>query len=335
MVATNHAREQTHYVEMALKNDGTVLGLKDTIYANLGDAYPWAAIASLSPPRCTCPGMYKIQNYHCELIGVVTNKTPFGAHRGFGKSEASFVIERMMDIAAAAPGARPGGDPLPQLHPARGIPVRCVTRLALRQRQLPRRAAACAGAGRLRRHARAAAAEAGARRAVRDRHVPGHRAVVVDAHGLVQLGLLQRDDPYGPDPARCHVASGGNDEGQGHWTTGAQLRGRGQVGWRPSRCSVREGDSLHTPYGSGSYSSRFSVVGTSGVTMAARTLAAKIRRIAAHLLEMAPDDLELADGRGPRSGATRARGLALPRSRRSSLHPRPRPAARATNRAWS
>jgi carbon-monoxide dehydrogenase large subunit len=114
------------------------------------------------------------------------------------------------------------------------------------------------------------------------------------------------------------VASGGNDEGQGHWTTGAQLVAE-ELGVAPEQVLLREGDSLHTPYGSGSYSSRFSVVGTSGVTMAARTLADKIRRIAAHLLEVAPADLELADGRVQVRGQP-GRGLALSQVAKSAYH---------------
>jgi aerobic carbon-monoxide dehydrogenase large subunit len=100
MIATNHAREQIHHLEMALKSDGTVLGVRDKIYADLGDAYPVGGFAAIITTTMYVPGAYQIQNYACELNGVVTNKTPFGAHRGFGKSEAAFVIERMMNIAA-------------------------------------------------------------------------------------------------------------------------------------------------------------------------------------------------------------------------------------------
>ena len=107
MVATNHAREQTHYVEMALKQDGTVLGLRDTIYADIGDAYPVGGFASIVTTAMYVPGTYKIQDYAAEVLGVVTNKTPFGAHRGFGKSESAYVIERIMDIAADRLGMAP------------------------------------------------------------------------------------------------------------------------------------------------------------------------------------------------------------------------------------
>jgi aerobic carbon-monoxide dehydrogenase large subunit len=68
-----------------------------------------------------------------------------------------------------------------------------------------------------------------------------------------------------------------------------------ELGIEFEQVMVVEGDTRNTPYGTGSYSSRFSIVGTSSVTMAARKLKDKIQRIAAHMLETAPEDIELVD----------------------------------------
>ncbi|HSF47496.1 MAG TPA: xanthine dehydrogenase family protein molybdopterin-binding subunit, partial [Burkholderiales bacterium] len=100
MVGTIHAREQIHGIEAAVRKDGTILGIKDRIVANIGAAYPTGGLASIVTTGMFVPGAYKIENYAGEVIGVVTNKTPYGAHRGFGKSEACFVIERLIDIIA-------------------------------------------------------------------------------------------------------------------------------------------------------------------------------------------------------------------------------------------
>jgi carbon-monoxide dehydrogenase large subunit len=100
MVGTIHAREQTHRIEAAVLKDGTILGVKDQILANIGAAYPTGGLASIVTTGMFVAGAYKIQNYAGEVTGVVTNKTPYGAHRGFGKSEACYVIERMIDIIA-------------------------------------------------------------------------------------------------------------------------------------------------------------------------------------------------------------------------------------------
>jgi len=112
------------------------------------------------------------------------------------------------------------------------------------------------------------------------------------------------------DPAgRIRVATGGNDEGQGHATTVAQLVAD-ELGADPASVRLIEGDTANSPYGSGSYSSRFSVVGTSAVTLGARELGEKVRRIGAHLLEAAPADIELRDGEVRVKGSPTAR-LAL------------------------
>jgi carbon-monoxide dehydrogenase large subunit len=99
-----------------------------------------------------------------------------------------------------------------------------------------------------------------------------------------------RMDPQG----QVYVFHSGNDEGQGHWTTISQLVAD-ELGVDFDQVFVLEGDTRNTPYGSGSYSSRFSIVGTSSVIMAARRLGEKVKRIAAHLLETDAGDLELVE----------------------------------------
>jgi aerobic carbon-monoxide dehydrogenase large subunit len=293
MVATNHAREQTHYLEMALKSDGTVLGLKDTIYANLGDAYPVGGFASIVTTTMYVPGMYKIQNYHCELVGVVTNKTPFGAHRGFGKSEAAYVIERMMDIAANQLGMAPEAIRFKNFIQPEDFPYVCATGSRYDSGNYP---------GALKRAMELADYDEMRKLQVQKR-AEGKlfgigMAAVVEPSSSTRMGSYNsgyfsttiRMDPQG----QVYVFHGGNDEGQGHWTTISQLVAE-ELGVDYDQVSVVEGDTRNTPYGTGSYSSRFSIVGTSSVTMAARKLKGKLQRIAGHLMEAAPDDIELVD----------------------------------------
>lgn len=293
MVATNHAREQAHYVEMALTSDGTVTGIRDTIYADLGDAYPVGGFASIITSTMYLSGAYKIQNYDCQLYGVVTNKTPFGAHRGFGKSEAAFVIERMMNIAATELGMDPAEIRRRNFIQPEDFPYRIATGSRYDSGNYPealRRSLELIGYDEVKDRAGTA---------MEDGRLLGvGMALAIEPSSSTRMGSYNsgyytvaiRMDPAG----LVTVSTGGNDEGQGHRTTIAQLTAE-ELGIDPARVSVREGDSVTTPYGSGSYSSRFSVVGTSGVTMGARALADKIRRIAAHQLEVNPDDVELVD----------------------------------------
>ena len=317
MVATNHAREQRHFIEMALRSDGTVLGVRDRIYADMGDAYPVGGFASVITTTMFVPGAYRIQDYDCQLFGVVTNKTPFGAHRGFGKSEAAYVIERMMDIAATALDMDPADVRQKNFIQPEEFPYRCVTGSRYDSGDYPRAlqmaldAADYEGARKL----QAAAREEG-------RLVGVGMALAIEPSSSTRMGSYNsgyytariKMDPNG----RVFVGTGGNDEGQGHQTTIAQLVAE-ELGVPPELVSVLEGDTMHTPYGSGSYSSRFSVVGTSGVTMAARELASKIRRIAAHLLEANPDDMVHEEGRvSVRGNATSY--VELPRIARTAYH---------------
>ena len=293
MVATNHAREQTHHVSLALKQDGTVLGVKDIIYSDCGDAYPVGGLAAMVTTTMYVPGAYKIQNYEGQLYGVVTNKTPFGAHRGFGKSECAYVIERMMDIAADKLSMDPAEIRLKNFIQPDQFPYRSVTGSRYDSGNYP---------GALRRALELAEYEK--MRQMQAEKRAEHKlfgigmALVIEPSSSTRMGSYNsgyysvtiRMSPTG----QVHVATGGNDEGQGHWTAISQLVAE-ELSVDIDQIFAREGDSLYTPYGSGSYSSRFSVVGTSAVTMAARTLADKIRRIGAHLLEVAPEDVELTD----------------------------------------
>ena len=295
MFATNHAREQTHDVAMALRADGTILGLRDTIHADLGDAYPVGGLASIVTTPMFVPGAYRIENYEAHLYGIATNKTPFGAHRGFGKSEAAFCIERMMDEAARVLEMDPVELRMRNFIPPESFPYVCVTGSRYDSGNYP---------GAMSRLLERMDYE-GWRERQRVAREEG-RLVGIGAVLAIEPSSSTRMGSYNAgyysvrvtmDPAgRVSVATSGNDEGQGHSTTIGQLVAD-ELGVDPAHVHTLEGDDERTrPTAPGSYSSRFSVVGTSAVTLGARKVAEKIRRIAAHMLEAQADNLELAEG---------------------------------------
>lgn len=309
MVATNHAREQTHYVSMAMRRDGTIAGLRDRIYADLGDAYPVGGLASIITTPMFVPGAYRIQNYEAQLLGVATNKTPFGAHRGFGKSEAAFCIERMMDEAARSLGLDPVEVRMRNFIPPEDFPYVCATGSRYDSGDYP---AAMTRLTELldyrgwRERQRAARQEG--------RLIGIGTVLAIEPSSSTRMGSYNNGyysvriamNPGGV----VRVATSGSDEGQGHSTAIAQLVGD-ELGVAPDVVRVVEGDTDHTPYGSGSYSSRFSVVGMSAVSLASRKLGDKIKRIAAHLLEANPGDIELADGQARVKGSGGERGTVV------------------------
>jgi aerobic carbon-monoxide dehydrogenase large subunit len=99
-LTTNQGRDQVMISELALKRDGTMLGLKVRVIANLG-AY-LQAITAIPPLRMMgmAPGCYQIRNCHVEVIAVLTNTVSTGPYRGAGRPEAVLNIERLIDKAA-------------------------------------------------------------------------------------------------------------------------------------------------------------------------------------------------------------------------------------------
>jgi aerobic carbon-monoxide dehydrogenase large subunit len=105
--ASTHAREQVHYAELAVKSDGTVLAIKDTILYDAGAHHESRGALPSMLTASMLPGPYKIGAAEIVVHPVVTNKVPSGAYRGFGMTQATFVMERLLDMAAAELGLDP------------------------------------------------------------------------------------------------------------------------------------------------------------------------------------------------------------------------------------
>src|SRR5690606_30235197 len=107
-VATTHGRDHVDYVDIAAKQDGTITGIRVKAYANMG-----AYLSTAAPGVPTwlfglmLSGPYKIPNISVEVHGVLTNTTPTDAYRGAGRPEATYILERMMDLVADRLGMDP------------------------------------------------------------------------------------------------------------------------------------------------------------------------------------------------------------------------------------
>lgn len=297
MVATSHAREQAHEVRVALNDDGEILALDDTVYANAGAAYPQGAPATHLTTTMFLPGTYKIRNYRCELHSVATNKTPFGAHRGFGKSEAAYVIERLADICAAELDMDPAEIRKRNFIPADEFPYESITGNRYGSGQYEKALDMALenvdyDAWRERQRELREDPDASS-------HIGIGVGVCVEPSSSTRMGsynagyytVRMRIDSGG----RVHVYPEGADMGQSHETTIAQIVA-GELGVDEADVQVTQGDTEACPYGSGSYSSRFSVVGTSACYEAAEELAEKVKRIVAHNRGDDPANVVLEDG---------------------------------------
>src|SRR5699024_911852 len=99
MKSTAHAREQVHEVEVGIRFDGRIVGLKDKMILDTG-AHSLYGINSTYNTAAHLPGPYRILDYECDVKVAVTNKTPCSQYRGAGRPEAVFVMDRIIDLIA-------------------------------------------------------------------------------------------------------------------------------------------------------------------------------------------------------------------------------------------
>ncbi|MEO3892217.1 xanthine dehydrogenase family protein molybdopterin-binding subunit [Nonomuraea sp. B5E05] len=106
-VATNHAREQEHELEIAATADGRLLAFRDLARCDQGAYVRSQGILPALLPALHLAGPYRWEAFSIESTGVITNRTPVGTYRGPGMTEATFVRERMLDRLAAELGLDP------------------------------------------------------------------------------------------------------------------------------------------------------------------------------------------------------------------------------------
>ena len=287
-----HGRDQIHYIEMALKKDGTMLAIRDKIIADMGSTY--SVDHSIMAAALYMTGVYQIQNYAVDAIGVSTNKTTHGSLRGIGKADASYILERLVDIAAQKLKMDPAEIRMKNFIPAEAFPYRNATGALYDSGQYHlclKRALEMAGYDELRKEQEAL------RRQGRYRGIgvalvmePTSSSRIHATGGYASCRL--RIDPSGA----ATVFSSMGEQGQGHETTIAQIVAS-QTGIAFDKIEVIHGDTLPTPYGFGTGSSRSSVVLMPSAWVAAKKMRDKLLGIAARRLGVVPEKLEIGGGK--------------------------------------
>jgi carbon-monoxide dehydrogenase large subunit len=287
-----HGRDQIHYIEMALKKDGTILGIKDKIIADMGSTY--TVDHSIQAAALYMTGVYQVQNYAVDAFGVATNKTTHGSLRGIGKADASYILERLVDIVARELKLDPIDIRLKNFIPAEAFPYRNPTGALYDSGQYHlalKRTAEIAGYGRLRQE-QAELRKRGIYRGIGVALVmePTSSSRIHATGGYASCRL--RIDPSGA----ATVFSSMGEQGQGHETTIAQIVAS-QTGIPFDKITVIHGDTLPTPYGFGTGSSRSSVVLMPSAWVAGKLMRDKILGIAARQLGVVPEMLEIGEGK--------------------------------------
>ena len=284
---TWQGRGQLQEVELAAQKDGTILGVRSRVLADMG--------AHLEPYTAFVPtvvaelqtGCYRIPASQNTLLAVYTNKTPTGPYRGAGRPEAAFLIERMVDRLAAELEIDPVEIRLRNFVRAQEFPY---TNAAGSTYDSGDYAAALRRLVELAGYEKLRAAQAEARRQGRLLGI-GISTYVEEAAGFAEDRATARLESDGT----LTVITGSTPHGQGHETTWAQLAADAfEIPFE--RVRVVYGDSDKPAYAVGTYGSRSAAISGAAVHAGAVKLKRRVRELAASAFEAAPADIVISDG---------------------------------------
>ena len=292
----SHGRDHVTKSRMALKKDGTITGIHVQTWANQG-AY-LSTFAPLIPTALyltLLSGLYKVKGIWGEMWGTLTNTVPVDAYRGAGRPEATYVVERLVDLAARDLGMDPADIRHKNFIPKEEFPYQTPVAFMYDSGDydaLFHKAMTMADYSALRRK------QAEARKQGR----------------LVGIGIVGSIESSGPAPSkvagalgsavgfwesgviRVHPSgkvtalTGSHAHGQSHETTFAQVIAD-ELGISMDDVEIVHGDTGRVPFGMGTYGSRSAAVGGSALVNAAKRVRQKAMKIAAHQLEAAEEDM--------------------------------------------
>lgn len=295
-LTTIHGRGQVGEIEMGLKNDGTITAFRYNVLADCGAYYQLLTLAIFTLTGLMLPGPYKIANIKMSATGVFTNKVATDAYRGAGRPEATYILERMMDIAAVELGMDP---------------------VEIRRKNFPDKSEFPFGTSaglsydsgdyHLALDRALEAADYPAMRAQQEEARNDGRYLGIGFSTYVEIcgmGPSAALGGQGWESARVRVEptgkatvfSGASPHGQGQQTSFAQIVADG-LGIDANDVTVVHGDTDVVPYGVGTFGSRGTVVGGSAVVYARDKVRAKMAKFAAMEFEADTNDIEFEDGK--------------------------------------
>jgi carbon-monoxide dehydrogenase large subunit len=302
LASTSQAFDEIVDAELAFDRDGTALGLAADVIGDVGaySIYPWTA--ALEPVQVVSflPGPYRILHYRGRVRGVATPKAPTGPYRGVGRPISTFVMERLMDMAARKLGLDPKAMRERNLVAASEFPYKVASGIVWDQSGFREGLdAACRAIGYDALRAQQAQARAAGRwygiGIASYAELTGIGSRISVAPGMpINTGTETADiriDSTGAVTAAFGIAA----HGQGLETTLAQVVAE-HLGARFADIRIVQGDSAAVMGGTGTYASRSTVLAGGAATLAAEAVREKVLNAASHLLEAAPADLVAANG---------------------------------------
>ena len=299
MSGAAHARDQVHTISLAATRDGVILAVRDRILLDLGAYNVWGVVLPYNTVAHLI-GPHRIRNMRVEVTAVVTHKTPNAPYRGAGRPETVFAMDRIVDCLARELSMDPAelrrrnyirADELPYDF---GMPYRDGNPLVYDTGDFPAALESALEAAGYKEF-RAEQARLRARGVHRGIGISGY--VEGTAIGPFEGATVKLDLA-----GRVVVATGAVNSGQGHETSFAQVAADA-LGVPLDWVTVVGGDTGAVPFGVGTFASRSAVTAGSSIVDACREVRGKLVRAAAALLEAAPGDVEIDDGKAFVRGA--------------------------------
>ena len=294
MMHTIHGRDQTGDVEVAVKNDGTITGLKYTVMADVGAYYQLLTPAIPTLTGLMLCGCYRFQNVAMNLTATFSNKMATDAYRGAGRPEATYLVERIVDCVAHDLNMDPLEVRRKNLIGADEFPFTTGTALAYDSGDYTTaldKAMGMIDYDALRKE-QAELREQG-------RYLGIGLSTYVEICGMGPSAAMPaggwesstvRVDPTG----KVTVLTGVSPHGQGQETSFAQMIADG-LGVDIDDVKIVHGDTEIVQYGIGTFGSRAMAVGGAALHIAMEKIREKANKIAAHLLEANPQDIVMDD----------------------------------------
>ena len=299
--ASLHAKQQTVQAELALHQDGTILGIRGRFVSDVGaySEYPWGSAFEAGHAASSMPGPYKTPAFAFEAVSVATNKTTIGVYRGVGLPIGVLTMERLLDLAAHKLGLDPAEIRLRNMIRKEEHPYTTIIGAEVESgshRESLQKALDMLGYQACRAEQQQARAQGRYLGIGIGCYVEG---TAPSSAAFASMGL----DLGGYESAtvRMDVAGtvtvlvGTHSHGQSHETTLAQVAAD-ELGLPLADIKIIEGDTNAVPYGMGTWGSRSAVTGGGAISKASEKLRSKMLRIASRMTEVPDEDLELAAG---------------------------------------
>ncbi|MFW6184651.1 MAG: xanthine dehydrogenase family protein molybdopterin-binding subunit, partial [Chloroflexota bacterium] len=307
-VATTHGRDHISRIRVGARRDGTITALETNTYANLG-----GVLSTIAPGIPTTlygrmlSGTYKIPNLFCHVYGVYTNTGMVDAYRGAGRPEATYVVERAVDLVARELDMDPAEVRRKNFIQPEDFPYEpagnMLNGLAYDSGDYE---TAMDKALQMIDYEQFRREQAEARK--EGRYLGVGLSTYVEMCGVAPsawiglpgegwgAGLWESANVRVHLTGKVVVTSGSQSHGQGHETTMAQVVAD-ELGVPIEDVVVEHSDTQGTPFGYGTYGSRSASVGTVAIHNSVQRIIEKAKRIGAHMLEADPEDVVFEDGK--------------------------------------